>query len=377
MLIILVVVSLLLCLAEAKNNGAPDVPNNAIPCPYPVASDIDPCECLADPDTYQVYLICFWDFGDNATSNMAKFQGVLDHFDSFNQVYVWEMTCDQCWNFNFDGALNENTTGRFEITYFTLEHFDITNSIEQDMQFSETAFLGSKESLKYLLIDSNSYFTPSVNILAGASNMEQLRLQGIDSQSSQLPSFSSLADLRLLSLSNGNFPSLGATNFIGLDNLASLFMDSSQVSEVDSETFSNLSSLTHLSMSFNNIETIQPYTFRDLTSLAILNLGDNIIKEILDDFSGVSANTQILLQNNDIRQLNETVFRPFVEKVFNTPLSTGLIDVENNPLDCGCDVKWIVIDLEAIPVFRNARCASGINLSEVDPAGLEFFCPDL
>merc|ERR1712179_511001 len=97
-------------------------------------------------------------------------------------------------------------------------------------------------------------------------------------------------------------------------------------------------------------------TFSNMESLAILNMGDNFINEIQDDFSGISANTQLLLQNNQIRQLNETAFRPLVEKIMNTPLATGLIDLENNPLDCSCDVKWIIIDLGAL-VFSVTRAA--------------------
>jgi len=359
----------------ARINGAPPVPEDAIPCPYPADSAIEPCECFADPITYQVYLLCYWDFGENVTNNMAKFNRVLNAFDSFNQIYVWEMTCDQCWNFNFDAALNENTTGRFEISYFTLEHFNPGNSMAQDIQFSDTAFKGSKDSLKYVLIDSVGYFTPNLHLLGEASNLEQLQLQGLESISSPLPSFSSLTGLRLLSLSEGNFPSLAANNFAGLENLNSLFVDSSQIQEIESNTFANLSSLTHISITLNKIEKIEPNTFSNMESLAILNMGDNLINEIQDDFSGISANTQLLLQNNQIRQLNETAFRPLVEKIMNTPLATGLIDLENNPLDCSCDVKWIIIDLGAAGVFRNARCASGINLAEVDPAGLEFFCP--
>merc|ERR1712200_240982 len=153
------------------------------------------------------------------------------------------------------------------------------------------AFKGSKDSLKYVLIDSVGYFTPNLHLLGEASNLEQLQLQGLESIRSPLPSFSSLTGLRLLSLSEGNFPSLAANNFAGLENPNSLFVDSSQIQEIESNTFANLSSLTHISITLNKIEKVEP---------------DNFINEIQDDFSGISANTQLLLQNNQIRQLNET-----------------------------------------------------------------------
>ena len=42
------------------------------------------------------------------------------------------------------------------------------------------------------------------------------------------------------------------------------------------------------------------------------------------------------------------VFQPHKQGNFTSYYNTfleGLIDLENNPLDCSCDVKWIIIDL--------------------------------
>lgn len=137
----------------------------------------------------------------------------------------------------------------------------------------------------------------------------------------------------------------------------------------------NLTRLNQLSLSFNKLETLAPKTFSNLPNLSILNLGNNLFEEIAEDFSGLSANTQILLHNNNFRILSESTFRNFVERVMKIPLATGLIDLDNNPLECGCDVKWIVSELKATGVMRNARCANGIPLAEVDPEYLDFFCP--
>ena len=37
-----------------------------------------------------------------------------------------QMTCDNCWDFELDGLFHENTTGKFEIQYFTVEDFEPT-----------------------------------------------------------------------------------------------------------------------------------------------------------------------------------------------------------------------------------------------------------
>jgi len=355
--------------------AVPPPPEDAIPCPYPAAADIQPCECLADPRTYQIYVICYWRMGQDTDANIEQFSTVLNHFDTFEEIYVMEMTCDESFNFILDGYLNSTTTGRFHISYFTLEHFEPSDVIQDVQQFSSTAFIGSKDSLEYLKIDANHYFTPDAGLLAGMTGLVELQLHGLDSKQQELPSLSSLSTLRLLSLSEGSFPSINAQTFIGLDQLMNLFLDNSQVVSIATDTFQGLPRLNQLSLTYNQLETLQPNTFSDLPNLAFLNLGNNLLQEIAEDFSGLSANTQILLQNNKIKLLAESTFRNFAERVINTPLATGLVDLKNNPLECGCDVKWVVVDLQATQVFRNAECADGRPLAEVDPDYLNFFCP--
>ncbi|XP_023333941.1 SLIT and NTRK-like protein 4 [Eurytemora carolleeae] len=359
----------------AQQPNTPSPPEDAIICPYPPASSILPCDCLADPRTFEIYLTCYWDMGENEEENLIKFQQVFDEFDSYDKIYVLEMTCDQCWNFGFDGVLNENTTGRFEITYFTLEHFESTQNISTQ-QFTSTAFKSSRDSLQYLYFDPYNFITPDQNILTGLKNLTQLKLHGLNAQSSNLPSFSSLENLRFLSLSDGSLQTINSDTFKGLEYLTSLFIDNSQVNSIESGTFLNLTSLTHLSITFNCVEIIKKGTFGNLPSLSILNIGDNKIKEIQGNLDEISANTKVLLHNNYIRQLNESTWRGLTEKILYTPLAQGVIDLENNPLDCGCDVKWIIVELQAAEVFSNARCYNGQDLVEVDPGVLEFFCPD-
>ena len=60
-------------------------------------------------------------------------------------------------------------------------------------------------------------------------NLNQLRLQGLDVGSYPLPSFSSLSNLRFLSLSEGRFEFVTGDTFTDLDQLQVLYMDQSQV----------------------------------------------------------------------------------------------------------------------------------------------------
>lgn len=314
--------------------------------------------------------------GEDNEADAAQFSSILSQFDSYTQIYVMHMSCDGCYNFQLDAFFNEDTTGRFEFQYFTLEHFDTTSLAGDEEQFTETALAGSRESLRYVKVYPYHYFSPSLTLLAGMDSLEELYLQRLDTSLQGLPDFSSLSNLKFLSLLDGNLGSVSANNFEGLTGLNSLFLDRCQISSLESGSFSNLTSLTQLSLSSNNFTSIPGGTFVNLSSLVILSLGGSHVQTIEDTFEGANPNIQILLQDNQLTTLPEATWRPLVERMMSTPLTQGVIDVANNRLDCGCDVKWLIVDLQAPKVFRNAVCANGDNLEDLDPAVLEFFCPN-
>jgi len=312
---------LLFTIAFVKCQGPPNPPPDAITCPYPAASSIAPCECLADPETFRVYLNCQWNMGQDNDADAEKFATVLAQFDSYTQIYVLHMSCDQCFNHELDALLNEYTTGRFEFEYVTLEHFDTSTLTEDAVQFSDTALVGSRDSLRYIKVYPYHYFSPSLQLLAGMTNLEELYLQRLDTSQQGLPSFSSLTNLRLLSLLDGSLGTVAASNFAGLSGLNALFLDRCEINALESGSFSNLPSLTQLSISGNNITHIPEGVFSNLPSLLILNMGDSQIQTIDDSFEGANPNIQILLYDNGITTLPEKTWRPLVESMLNTPLS--------------------------------------------------------
>ena len=101
---------------------------------------------------------------------------------------------------------------RFEIEYFTLEHFDTTSLAGDEEQFTGTALgksnseleiffilsvkAGSRESLRYVKVYPYHYFSPSLTLLAGMDNLEELYLQRLDTSLQGLPDFSSLSNLK-------------------------------------------------------------------------------------------------------------------------------------------------------------------------------------
>merc|ERR1719153_1577299 len=198
---------------------------DAVVCPYPPPSSILPCECLAELDTFRVFLYCHWTMGQDDPSDALQFQSVMDQFDYYQDIYVMQMTCDGCWDHQLDGFFNENTTGKFHIQYLALEHFETTTLPDSSDQFSEFGLLGSKDSLVYAKLYPYHYFSPSPYFLSGMKKLEHLELHNLDTAQTGLPNWSTLSSLRLLSLLDGNFGSISQGMLHGLDKLDALFLD--------------------------------------------------------------------------------------------------------------------------------------------------------
>ena len=45
-----------------------------------------------------------------------------------------------------------------------------------------------------------------------------------------------------------------------------------------------------------------------------------------------------------------------------------------NPLQCGCDIEWILVDPVILSKFASAQCADGTFLTDLDPAYYEHLC---
>ena len=127
-------------------------------------------------------------------------------------------------------------------------------------------------------------------------------------------------------------------------------------------------------LSNGDLETVEPSFFKRMSSSKIIHMNNNRINSI--DLTGLNPHTEVNLERNAITQLTEQNFRPFVESVLSTSAS-GKIKLMNNPLECSCDVKWLVSDLKGAHVFESAVCADGTRLADVDPEAINAQCPDV
>ncbi|KAG7159410.1 Oplophorus-luciferin 2-monooxygenase non-catalytic subunit-like 2 [Homarus americanus] len=99
-----------------------------------------------------------------------------------------------------------------------------------------------------------------------------------------------------------------------------------------------LSSLKTLTIYETGVDTLNKSSMAfSSTVLTLIDLHHNKIQTIEEGaFQDVSGEVNITLNNNQLQLLNED---PFSELLTNT---TGIIDVSDNPLECGCDLYWTV-----------------------------------
>lgn len=363
----------LLCLSLALGQ-------DMVPCPYPPASEIHPCECLTSTDpSHPIQLFCFWDFGEDHMQNQNRFKSVLDKFDSYTNIDDMEMVCVNCYNFQFDGILDNSTTGRFNIKNMTFIDFEASDDVLGD-QFTDSAFSGSQNSLEYLMIKPYHYFTPSQNMLKGLAKLKELVLYGVDSRINGFPDLSSLSSLNKLELHNSYIDILNVPEFSQHPTINSIKIASSEIHQIQSG-FNNNTQMEYLAITGNNITSITKGTFSNLPSLITLDLSNNNLDSIADNFVNVAAGAQIVLNGNKLTTLPEETWKDFITRKLALPTNGTMplmpVMVEDNPLDCGCDIKWLVVDLPlAVPLFQNAVCANGVPLTQVDADVINFFCPD-
>ena len=82
----------------------------------------------------------------------VRFKSVLDKFDSYTSIDYMEMVCVNCWQFQFDGILDDSTTGRFRIRNMTFIDFEASDDVLGD-QFTATGLTSTPRCLSLQSIE--------------------------------------------------------------------------------------------------------------------------------------------------------------------------------------------------------------------------------
>ncbi|XP_030853178.1 slit homolog 1 protein-like [Strongylocentrotus purpuratus] len=124
--------------------------------------------------------------------------------------------------------------------------------------------------------------------------------------------------------------------FRQLSVLQELNLEYCAITNLHPLVFSGLESLQKLSLEGNNIQHIHDDALSGLGQINSINFKGNQI-EYLGElmFSNKWKVTNLSLADNKLTHLNRRTFKPIFSSI-------SLLDISMNPIDCNCDLKWLI-----------------------------------
>ncbi len=322
-------------------------------------------------------MVCYFTFSPDddvteATEDIfAQFDETNNQFDMVRILFLGGSPA------NF--AMNEKTTGKLQIRNFSIWLL-CADELTGTKLFTDNGLMNSKETLESLEITAIDNFCPyysfAPNFLTGADKLNTVKLFGYNYDDQPLPE--SMPSMRLLSLESPNLSHLTPNNLPNMPSLQILQIDSSNVETLTAGILDKYPILEELYFSNGYLETVELGFFPSQHATYVYMPNNRIHSIDLSSLNPSNFSTIFVdLENNAITQLIEQNFRPFVESVLDTGLyNWGMINLLNNPLECSCDVKWLVSDVKGAHLF-DAVCPDGTLLSNLDPEVINAQCPDV
>ena len=98
---------------------------------------------------------------------------------------------------------------------------------------------------------------------------------------------------------------------------------------------SHCPNLTDVDLSSNSLTDVDGEALTDLVNIKFLDLSNNQLEFVGEILQSLDTQEIVVdLAENGMEYLPEDQFKPFIEKKRN-----GYINLDNNPLDCRCDVQ--------------------------------------
>lgn len=170
-----------------------------------------------------------------------------------------------------------------------------------------------------------------------------------------------------IDLSGNQIQALQAASFPIKNGMASFNFDRNQIASIEPGTFSSSGSvhgMLSVSVNSNLLQSLQAGTFP-------LKEGENSFQFADNQIASIEAGTFVLpgsadevslsldFSTNALTTVDEAVFGELM------PFTT-LLGLEANPLSCGCDIAWLVLNPTYLGVV-GGTCADGTNLQDLDP----------
>lgn len=187
-------------------------------------------------------------------------------------------------------------------------------------------------TIKYLYLSENALESIQSDSFGLLEKTQELYLESCSLKSIHEQAFKGLFTLNLLSLDKNNLNEVPSQSFSYLPLLRILKMSSSNITSLKPESFSSLVDLEELQMNYALLFEIKQRVFDGLDSLRRLEIAHNPSLKTIESgaFDKLTNLIYLNLNSNSLASL--------------TSVNSGKLsklDLRNNPLTCGCDLKWL------------------------------------
>ena len=267
---------------------------------------------------------------------------------------------------------------------FNGKSFEIIEFINNQVVSFENSqiFVSSKARLKTLkIVHDSDNWSMSLNNFAGFNVLEYLEVGGYagvltgglsdlpaltelilrTEKITSLPSLASLPALEVLDFDGSTLQSLPSGSFSNVPTVKSLYLGHNKIAEIVSGNIALGGPLEVVDLSANLITSVQT---NPITGESYCTHNNGLKSDFLV-FLGMSSSTTLNLVGNYITQLPESVFQPIVD-LFSQ--GSGQLLVDGNPMECGCEVAWIIINSEYLSHVPDGRCVNGTKFVNLNPA---------
>ncbi|KAK3867759.1 hypothetical protein Pcinc_026804 [Petrolisthes cinctipes] len=314
-----------------------DQDHRELPCPSAV--DIYPCVCIIiggssiDMDCSAV----------TSNSDLARIFSTVFPFPDFESLIIN--------NNHYLITLREGDLGQV-----TFKRVIITSS---SLEIVETnTFLSSHGTLTDLEIVTTNLLSFPFSEIPLFTQLTTLNLQN-----NQLTGFPVLASMSLqyLYLDINPLGWIAPTSLGNLPSLIGVYLSFTKITQIFAGTFTGLPMLTEISLSYNELHEIETGVINLQTLYNSVHLDGNSISSIAEG-ALVGVRGTLYVNDNQLTELAEGVFRPLVQE--------GLdFYARNNPLTCGCDIAWLVVN----PTYKShlkddATCSDGERVTDLNPS---------
>ncbi|CAL4133480.1 unnamed protein product [Meganyctiphanes norvegica] len=357
----LICVSCVYCYVASQNHGKTsnaqglDIPHIPVKSNYeenicPDPDEIWPCQCVQEESDGGLSMICH-DVQDSV--ELRRVFKADFPTTNFSHLYMFD---------NYGVRVLD--AGIFGNVTFT--HFSLTFGALKEVH--EGALQGSTGTV--VVMDFNGNRIHKFDPLSNLSIYPKLKM--VDLCFNHLPSIPSvmLSDsITHLNISYNPIGELPIGAFAGLTQLKYAHIWETGLSDIKPGIFTDIDTLEYVSLEFNQLEYL-PVDAVTCTNcnLTMVDLNHNYrLREVEPGAITITPGMQIDLYGCNMTQVQEATWRPVLQQ-------QAILWLYENPLECGCDIAWLVRQKELLKHVKGAICSDGSYIRLKDPADYDI-CP--